>query len=115
MTTTTREVFHWLRSGRRAHCSAGGFDPARDIEAIAVNRWPHGYAFEPSPLFDPDYGPGEAPYETGRRRFGRVAVANSDAGASAYLNVAIDQALARRQRALRLTRGKNSNSRPSGS
>ena len=22
----------------------GGFDPARDIEAITVNRWPHGYA-----------------------------------------------------------------------
>jgi spermidine dehydrogenase len=23
----------------------GGFDPARDIEAITVNRWPHGYAY----------------------------------------------------------------------
>ncbi|MDG1707395.1 MAG: hypothetical protein P8H03_01465, partial [Emcibacteraceae bacterium] len=22
----------------------GGFDPARDIKAITVNRWPHGYA-----------------------------------------------------------------------
>ena len=21
----------------------GGFDPARDVEAITVNRWPHGY------------------------------------------------------------------------
>jgi spermidine dehydrogenase len=71
---------------------AGGFEPARDIEAIAVNRWPHGYAFQPSPLFDPDYGPGEAPHEIGRRPFGRVAIANSDAGASAYLDAAIDQA-----------------------
>jgi spermidine dehydrogenase len=71
---------------------AGGFDPARDIEAIAVNRWPHGYSFEPNPLFDPEYGPGEAPHEIGRQRFGRVAIANSDAGASAYLDVAIDQA-----------------------
>ncbi len=25
--------------------SAGGFDPARDIEAITLNRWPHGYAY----------------------------------------------------------------------
>ena len=25
--------------------SAGGFDPARDIEAITVNRWSHGYAY----------------------------------------------------------------------
>ena len=24
----------------------GGFDPAKDITAITVNRWPHGYAYE---------------------------------------------------------------------
>jgi spermidine dehydrogenase len=30
----------------------GGFDPARDITAITVNRWPHGYAPEYNPLFD---------------------------------------------------------------
>ncbi len=71
---------------------AGGFDPARDIEAIAVNRWPHGYAFTPNPLFDPEYAPGEAPHEVGRRPFGRIAIANSDAAASAYLDAAIDQA-----------------------
>ena len=72
-------------------CPAG-FDPARDVEAIVVDRWPHGYAFEPNPLFDPEYEPGEAPHEVGRQRFGRIAIANSDAGASAYLDVAIDQA-----------------------
>jgi spermidine dehydrogenase len=33
---------------------SGGFDPARDIEAITVNRWPHGYAYEYNPLWDPD-------------------------------------------------------------
>jgi spermidine dehydrogenase len=71
---------------------AGGFDPATDIEAIAVNRWPHGYAFTPNPLFDPDYEEGEAPHEIGRRPFGRIAIANSDAGAQAYLDSAIDQA-----------------------
>lgn len=68
----------------------GGFDPARDIEAIAVNRWPHGYAFQPNSLFDPEYAPGEAPNEIGRQGFGRIAIANSDA--SAYLDAAIDQA-----------------------
>jgi spermidine dehydrogenase len=71
---------------------AGGFDPARDIEAIAVNRWPHGYALAPYSLFDPEYGAGEAPHEIGRQRFGRIAIANSDAGARAYLDAAIDQA-----------------------
>jgi spermidine dehydrogenase len=68
------------------------FDPARDIEAIVVNRWPHGYAFEANPLFDPETAPGEALHEIGRRRHGRIAIANSDAGASAYLQEAIDQA-----------------------
>ena len=71
---------------------AGGFDPARDVAAITVNRWPHGYAWSPNPLFDPEYAPGEAPYERGRARLGRIAIANSDAGGRAYLDEAIDQA-----------------------
>jgi spermidine dehydrogenase len=33
---------------------SGGFDPSRDIEAITVNRWPHGYGYEYNPLFDPE-------------------------------------------------------------
>jgi spermidine dehydrogenase len=31
--------------------AGGGFDPARDITAITVNRWPHGYAPEFNPLW----------------------------------------------------------------
>jgi len=31
----------------------GGFDPARDILEITLNRWPHGYAYEYNSLFDP--------------------------------------------------------------
>ena len=61
----------------------GGFDPARDIEAITVNRWAHGYGYEYNPLFDPDWPPGEAPHEIGRQRFGRIAIANSDSAATA--------------------------------
>ena len=72
--------------------SGGGFDPARDIDAITVNRWPHGYAYEYNPLWDPDWKPGEAPCEIGRRPFGRIAIANSDAAAAAYTDQAIDQA-----------------------
>jgi spermidine dehydrogenase len=70
----------------------GGFDPQRDITAITVNRWPHGYAYEYNPLFDPDWPQGAAPHEIGRARFGRIAIANSDAGAAAYTDSAIDQA-----------------------
>jgi spermidine dehydrogenase len=69
-----------------------GFDPARDIEGITVNRWAHGYAYTTNPLFDPDWKEEEKPWIVGRQRFGRIAIANSDAGASAYTDVAIDQA-----------------------
>ena len=69
-----------------------GFDSARDIAAITVNRWAHGYAYEYDSLFDPDWPPQERPCVIGRKQFGRISIANSDAGASAYTNVAIDQA-----------------------
>jgi spermidine dehydrogenase len=70
----------------------GGFDPARDIQAITVNRWPHGYAPEYNPLFDPDIPASQRPNVKGRAPFGRIAIANSDAGGGAYTDVAIDQA-----------------------
>ncbi|HTB91878.1 MAG TPA: NAD(P)-binding protein [Candidatus Sulfotelmatobacter sp.] len=68
-----------------------GFDPARDIEGIIVNRWAHGYAFTPFGLDVPQWKAGQEPWVLGRQRFGRIAIANSDAGASAYTDVAIDQ------------------------
>jgi spermidine dehydrogenase len=71
---------------------SGGFDPARDIEGITVNRWAHGYAHEYNSLFDPEWAEGEQPWVVGRKHFGRIAIANSDAGASAYTDAAIDQA-----------------------
>jgi spermidine dehydrogenase len=72
--------------------SGGGFDPAQDITAITVNRWPHGYAYEYNYLFDPEWAKDESPCEIGRKRFGRIAIANADAGAAAYTDQAIDQA-----------------------
>jgi spermidine dehydrogenase len=69
-----------------------GFDSARDIQGITVNRWAHGYAYEYESLSDPDWPPAERPCVIGRQRFGRISIANSDAGASAYTNAAIDQA-----------------------
>src|ERR1700728_3288930 len=70
----------------------GGFDPARDITAITVNRWPHGYAPEYNPLWEPDLPPDQQPTVIGRARFGRITIANADAGRGAYTDVAIDQA-----------------------
>jgi spermidine dehydrogenase len=70
----------------------GGFDPQRDITAITVNRWPHGYAYEYNQLFDPAWPEAERPNVIGRARFGRIAIANADSGAAAYTDSAIDQA-----------------------
>jgi spermidine dehydrogenase len=72
---------------------SGGFDPARDIAAITVNRWPHGYAYEYNSLWDKFWiDGGEIPCETARKPFGRITIANADAGAYAYTDGAIDQA-----------------------
>jgi spermidine dehydrogenase len=68
----------------------GGFVSGRDIAAITVNRWAHGYAYTANSLFD-----GENWQDTmrlARQKSGRVAIANSDAGWDAYAHVAIDQA-----------------------
>ena len=70
----------------------GGFDPAEDIRAITINRWPHGYGYEYNPLFDPAWPEAERPNVLGRKKFGRISIANTDSGATAYTDVAIDQA-----------------------
>ncbi len=69
-----------------------GFNADRDVEAITVNRWPHGYAYGYMDLYDPAWPAGEAPHELGRKPFGRVSIANSDAEALAYVQGAIDAA-----------------------
>ncbi|MDE2478704.1 MAG: NAD(P)-binding protein [Betaproteobacteria bacterium] len=70
---------------------AGGFDPARDITGITVNRWAHGYAPEFNPLWDADVPPAMRPNVVGRAQFGRITIANSDAGGEAYTDSAINQ------------------------
>ena len=71
---------------------SAGFDAGRDVEAITVNRWAHGYAYEYMDLHDPDWPKGEAPHELGRKPIGRIAIANSDAEAAAYVQAAIKAA-----------------------
>jgi spermidine dehydrogenase len=93
LVSTTFEMFErHVRDQLGRTLSAGGFDPARDIEAITVNRWPHGYAYEYNELFEPlDRPASERPCVIGRKPFGRIKVANSDADGHAYTNTAIDQ------------------------
>ena len=92
--TTTFETFERnIRDQLARILASTEFDPARDIQAITVNRWPHGYAYEYNPLFEPlDRPDGERPCVIGRKPFGRIKIANSDADGHAYTNIAIDQA-----------------------
>ncbi|MGD0215342.1 MAG: FAD/NAD(P)-binding protein [Terriglobales bacterium] len=94
LVSTTFETFERnVRDQLGRMLSPGGFDPARDIQAITVNRWPHGYAYEYNELFEPlDRPASERPCVIGRQPFGRIKIANSDADGHAYTNTAIDQA-----------------------
>jgi spermidine dehydrogenase len=91
--TTFETIERKIREQLARTLGAGGFEPARDIIAITVNRWPHGYAYEYSSLWDKFVlEGGETPCEVARKTFGRIAIANADAGAAAYTDVAINQA-----------------------
>jgi spermidine dehydrogenase len=69
-----------------------GFDAARDIEAITVNRWAHGYAYEYDWYSDRDLPLGPRPNVIGRKPFGNITIATSDSAARAYTDAAIDEA-----------------------
>jgi spermidine dehydrogenase len=92
-TTAFETIERNIRDQLARTLGAGGFDPDRDIAAITVNRWPHGYAYEYNSLWDPFWlEGGETPCEVARKPHGRIAIANSDAGAYAYTDEAINQA-----------------------
>jgi len=79
-----------IRDQLQAVLGEHGFNHETDIQAITVNRWPHGYAYEYMSLDDPKWAEGQAPHEIGRAQFGRVSIANSDSEAYAYLDAAVD-------------------------
>ena len=80
-----------LRDQLQRMLGPGGFDHQKDILAITVNRWSHGYACFTNTLFD-DPEQTEKWQETARKPLGNVTIANSDAAWSAYAHAAIDEA-----------------------
>ncbi len=86
-----------IRAQLGAMLGDGGFAPARDIKAITVNRWPHGYAVgydaetDEMHWFSEPWPDEKKSWLKGRKQFGRIAFANSDAGASAMTEAAIEQ------------------------
>jgi spermidine dehydrogenase len=94
LSTTFETLERNVRGQLAGMLSTGGFDPARDIEGITVNRWAHGYAYWYNPLFDTYYEDRDDeryPHMQARKRFGRIAIANSDSGARAMLESAVMQ------------------------
>ena len=90
--TSFEEFERKIRNHLGRVLSEGGFDPARDIAAITLNRWAHGYAMGQNLLFDPDWTEDEYPWVVGRKRFGRITIANSDAEGVCLTQAAFDQA-----------------------
>ena len=83
-----------VRSQLAGMLGEGGFDPAKDIAGITVNRWAHGYAYWYRSLYDreyDDYNDPRYPHIIGRKPYGRIAIANSDAAATAMMEAAIEQ------------------------
>lgn len=80
-----------LRDQLQRMLGPGGFEHERDILAITVNRWSHGYASFSNSLFD-KADESEALMKVAKKPLGHVSIANSDAAWSAYAHAAIDEA-----------------------
>ncbi len=91
LSTSFETIERGIRDSLGRALGGGGFDPARDILGITVNRWPHGYAYQYNSLEDEFWvNGGEQPCAVARKPFGRIAIANADAAAYSYTDAAID-------------------------
>jgi spermidine dehydrogenase len=76
----------------------GGFEPARDIAGITVNRWPHGYAYSvDAESGDVAWWPRHwrhehRPWVDARKPIGNIAIAGTDASSNAMTESAIEEA-----------------------
>ena len=95
LTTPFETLERNVRNQMSRTLGPGGFEPARDILALTVNRWAHGYAYQYNSLFDDFWRDGklaEQPCLLARKTHGQIAIANADAAAYSYTDAAIDQA-----------------------
>jgi len=80
-----------IRDQLQAMLGPAGFDHQKDIQAITINRWSHGYSYFSNSLFD-DEEESEKLMNLARTKVGNVTIANSDAAWDAYAHAAIDEA-----------------------
>jgi spermidine dehydrogenase len=69
----------------------GGFEAERDIAALTVNRWGHGYAYDVNSLFDNEVTAYQE-MRVSRQPLGHIHFAGTDAAWMAYAHKAIDAA-----------------------
>jgi spermidine dehydrogenase len=90
-TTTFQEFEKEIRSDLDRMLGPGGFESGRDIMAITVNRWSHGYSYYWNSLYD-DVEASEKLIDAGRARAGRISFASADTAWDAYAHAAIAEA-----------------------
>jgi len=92
LTTPFRDYERQIRTQLTEMFSASGFDAARDIAGIVLNRWGHAYVSpQPGFFFGSDGQP--APREVLRAApFGRIAFANTDLSGTPDHRTAIGEA-----------------------
>ncbi|MBT6467014.1 MAG: NAD(P)-binding protein [Kordiimonadaceae bacterium] len=92
LTTTFEEYEDHARDQLTQALSSEGFDADLDIEAITVNRWPHGYSYSNSLTWGEKFTEENKPWVIGRQPFGNIHIANSDSAVAANTQEAINQA-----------------------
>ena len=92
LTTSFGEFERHARDQLTQALGSAGFDADRDIEAITVNRWPHGYSYSNNLTWGQHYAEGQEPWVIGRQPFGNIHIANSDSAVSSSTKAAIKQA-----------------------
>jgi spermidine dehydrogenase len=92
LTTTFADYEAAIRRDLNRMLAPGGFDASRDITAITVNRWSHGYSYTPNSLFDDVEG--LVPQQkTMKARIGNIVFASSDTAWDAYAHAAMAEGL----------------------
>ena len=95
LSTSYETIERNIREQLAGMLGEGGFDPAKDIEAITVNRWAHGYSYSYDWINEPYYdnwNDERYPHVQARKPWGRIAIANADSNAEASIESAISQA-----------------------
>jgi spermidine dehydrogenase len=92
LTTTFAGFEGTIRRDLDRMLGRGGFDAGRDILAITINRWSHGYSYAPNSLYD-DVEAMQARIGTARAKLGNIVFANSDTAWDAYAHAAMEEAV----------------------